>query len=130
MSKDGVISGPNTGKYGPEITPYLDTFHPVGQQLLIVTKTSYIYQYIPLHLCLCFLQSDTSKLLEVKINLTHAKNVPILLCFCMSRNVRIVAKSGVTHISFLILVLTIKKQVVLNLRLEGVDSFHKILRLR
>ena len=36
VSKYGVISGqyfpvfsPNTGKYGPEITPYLDTFHPV-----------------------------------------------------------------------------------------------------
>ena len=36
MSKYGVISGQyfpvfglNTGKYGPEITPYLDTFHPV-----------------------------------------------------------------------------------------------------
>ena len=46
MPKDGVISGPyflifgvnteiyevfslNTGKYGPEITPYLDTFHTV-----------------------------------------------------------------------------------------------------
>ena len=34
VSKYGVISGlyfpvfsPNTGKYGPEITPYLDTFH-------------------------------------------------------------------------------------------------------
>ena len=25
MSKYGVISGPYTGKYGPEITPYLDT---------------------------------------------------------------------------------------------------------
>ena len=37
MSKCGVISGPyfsvlglNTGKYGPEITPYLDTFHAVN----------------------------------------------------------------------------------------------------
>ena len=37
MSKYGVISGPyfpifglNTGKYGPEITPYLDTFHAVN----------------------------------------------------------------------------------------------------
>ena len=37
VSKYGVISGPyvsvfspNTGKYGPEITPYLDTFHEVG----------------------------------------------------------------------------------------------------
>ena len=36
MSKYGVISGPyfpvfnpNTGKYGPEITPYLDNFHAV-----------------------------------------------------------------------------------------------------
>ena len=36
MSKYGVISGsyfpvfsPNTGKYGPEITPYLYTFHAV-----------------------------------------------------------------------------------------------------
>ena len=36
MSKYGVISGPyfpvfgiNTGKYGPEITPYLDSFHAV-----------------------------------------------------------------------------------------------------
>ena len=29
VSKYVVISGPNTGKYGPEITPYLDTFHTV-----------------------------------------------------------------------------------------------------
>ena len=36
MSKYGGISGPyfpvfglSTGKYGPEITPYLDTFHAV-----------------------------------------------------------------------------------------------------
>ena len=37
-SKYGVISGPyfpvfspNTGKYEPEITPYLDTFHAVNR---------------------------------------------------------------------------------------------------
>ena len=37
VSKYGVISGPyfpvsglNTGKYVPEITPYLDTFHVVN----------------------------------------------------------------------------------------------------
>ena len=37
VSKYGVISGPyfpvfspNTGKYEPEITPYLDTFHAVS----------------------------------------------------------------------------------------------------
>ena len=29
VSKYGVFSGPNTGKYGPEKTPYLDTFHAV-----------------------------------------------------------------------------------------------------
>ena len=36
MSKYGAISGPyfpvfglNTGKYGPDVTPYLDTFHAV-----------------------------------------------------------------------------------------------------
>ena len=29
VSKYGVTSGPNTGKYGPEITPYLDAFHVV-----------------------------------------------------------------------------------------------------
>ena len=29
VSKYGVISGPNTGKHGPEIPPYLDTFHAV-----------------------------------------------------------------------------------------------------
>ena len=38
MSKYGVTSDsyfpvliPNTGKYGPEITPYLDNFHTVVQ---------------------------------------------------------------------------------------------------
>ena len=30
VSKYGVISGPNTGKYGPEITLYLDNFHAVN----------------------------------------------------------------------------------------------------
>ena len=29
MSKYVVFSGPNTGKYGPEKTPYFDTFHAV-----------------------------------------------------------------------------------------------------
>ena len=40
MSEYGVISGtyfpvfsPNTGKYGPEITPYLDTFHAMLEML-------------------------------------------------------------------------------------------------
>ena len=29
LTKYGVFSGPNGGKYGQEKTPYLDTFHPV-----------------------------------------------------------------------------------------------------
>ena len=29
MSKYGVLSGPNAGKYGPEKTQYFDTFHGV-----------------------------------------------------------------------------------------------------
>ena len=29
MSKYGVLCGSNAGKYGPEITPYLGTFHAV-----------------------------------------------------------------------------------------------------
>ena len=29
VSKCGVISGPNTGKYGPEITPYISLFSPI-----------------------------------------------------------------------------------------------------
>ena len=38
MSKYGIISGPyfpvfspNTGKYGPEITPHVDTIHAVKE---------------------------------------------------------------------------------------------------
>ena len=31
VSKYGGFSGPNTGKYGPEKTPYLDIFHTVNQ---------------------------------------------------------------------------------------------------
>ena len=29
VSKYGLFSGPNAGKHGPKITPYLDTFHTV-----------------------------------------------------------------------------------------------------
>ena len=48
VSKEGVISGPyfpafglNTEKYGPEITPYLDSFHAV----LILIKTKQLEQF-------------------------------------------------------------------------------------
>ena len=50
MSKYGVISvpyflvfTPNTGKYGPEITPYLDNFHAV------VIFQFYQYQVLKQH---------------------------------------------------------------------------------
>ena len=35
VSKYGVFSGPNTGKYEPEKTPSLDTFLKVGVVLFI-----------------------------------------------------------------------------------------------
>ena len=39
MSKYGVISSPYFPvKYGPEITPYLDTFHAVSISLFLVRK--------------------------------------------------------------------------------------------
>ena len=50
MSKYGVISGPyfpvfglNTGKYGPEITPYLDTFRSVNQSHTLKTQNWNVY---------------------------------------------------------------------------------------
>ena len=54
MSKYGVISGPyfpvfspNIGKYRPDMTPYLDTFHAVilklftQERVLVASYTSY-----------------------------------------------------------------------------------------
>ena len=48
VSKYGVISGPyflvfspNTGKYGPEITPYLDTFHAVTRKMKNCSAKTY-----------------------------------------------------------------------------------------
>ena len=46
MSKYGVISGPNTGKYGPEITPYLDTFHAVRNTSKRSKFETYIYMLV------------------------------------------------------------------------------------
>ena len=48
MSKYGVFSGSyipvfglNTGKYGPEKTLYLDTFHAVDAENSVITNTLY-----------------------------------------------------------------------------------------
>ena len=41
MSKYGVIFDPNKGKYGPEVTPYLDTFNVVslkGEVIWVLTN--------------------------------------------------------------------------------------------
>ena len=54
MSKYGVISGPyfpvfspNTGKDGPEITPYLDTFHAVyNSKSIIFIKFFVEYNFV------------------------------------------------------------------------------------
>ena len=35
VSKYGVFSGPNTGEYGPENTPYWDTFHAVIENITL-----------------------------------------------------------------------------------------------
>ena len=50
VSKYGVISGPyfpvfglNTGKYGPEITPYLDTFHALRRLTVVILISFFIY---------------------------------------------------------------------------------------
>ena len=53
MSKYGVISGPyfavfnpNTGKYGPEVTPYLDTFHAVTDSVKLNAKFDISYRCV------------------------------------------------------------------------------------
>ena len=50
VPKCGVISGPyfpvfglNTGKYGPEITPHLDTFHAVKGKRTTKTPTFIVF---------------------------------------------------------------------------------------
>ena len=52
MSKYGGFSGPhfsvfglNTGKYGPENTPYLDTFHAVKQFIIFSEEAGNSWQY-------------------------------------------------------------------------------------
>ena len=43
MSKYEIFSGPNTGKYGPEKTPFLDTSHTVKDIKMRIMK------YIPVY---------------------------------------------------------------------------------
>ena len=41
LSKYEVFSGPNTEKYGPEKTPYLNTFHAVTTHVLAPFRTMF-----------------------------------------------------------------------------------------
>ena len=50
VSKYGVISGPNTGKHGPEITPYLDTFHAVLVYFIVFFLLIWITWLCPIEL--------------------------------------------------------------------------------
>ena len=43
VPKYGVFSGPNAGKYGPEKTPYLDTFHALLVTVKLVKKALLLY---------------------------------------------------------------------------------------
>ena len=59
MSKYGVISGPyfpvfssNTGKYGPEITAYLDTFHAVQDIQILVFLSFHVFLDVSHSYCL------------------------------------------------------------------------------
>ena len=54
MPKYGVISGPyfpvfglNTGKHGPEITPYLDTFHKVSEEIKYSSYVNTLHRQKP-----------------------------------------------------------------------------------
>ena len=59
MSKYGVISGPyfpvfssNTGKYGPELTAYLDTFHAVQDIQILVFLSFQVFLNVSHSCCL------------------------------------------------------------------------------
>ena len=69
MFKYEVISGRNTGKHGPEITPYLDTFHAVRS-----FDSFYNQTVIPL---------QTYRLINPRIK--HQNNTIIFLEYALSR---------------------------------------------
>ena len=63
MSKYGIFSGPyfpvfgpNTRKYGPKKTPYLDTFHTVDKLQICLINVNLYYQDV------IFTHSDWNKL--------------------------------------------------------------------
>ena len=65
MSKYEVTSGPyfpvfspNTGKYGPEITPYLDTFHAVRGVWFTCTFLNHFRKAVSNNYAPCFNRTD------------------------------------------------------------------------
>ena len=47
VSKCGVFSGSNTGKYEPEKTPYFDTFHAVSvSSYKVLVATSHLVYFL------------------------------------------------------------------------------------
>ena len=53
MPKYGVFSGPNTGKYGPEKAPYLDTFQAVLEISFSGCDHLTLIMYMPQLLACC-----------------------------------------------------------------------------
>ena len=73
VSKYGVISGsyfpvfsPNTGKYGPEITPYLNTFHAVHAKMV---ENNRIFFSVSPYWTLGFSRKDNIKFSEENLQL-------------------------------------------------------------
>ena len=69
VSEYGIFSGPNTGKYGPEKTSYLDTFHEVIYFLIKFDmkkpKQSY-FIFLQLKVQPCILQKNVTKRIKIK----------------------------------------------------------------
>ena len=85
MSKYGVISGPyfpvfglNTGKYGPEITPYLDTFHAVMHSQNLVFRL-FTGKDRPNHLTLLWKNNGRKKWDKAPHRIQ--RNITCKLCF-------------------------------------------------
>ena len=56
------VFSPNTGKYGPEITPHFDTFHAVFMDRLIIFFALFLdqSQYHNLHITHCHIETPIS----------------------------------------------------------------------
>ena len=83
VSKYGVFSdpyfpvfSPNTGKYGPEITPYLNTFHAVHVKMV---ENNRIFFLVSPYWNLGFSRKDNIKFSEENLAVVHCN---CLISFC------------------------------------------------